>query len=207
VLPPQPAPGPAVSGYLDPDGQPIPASGVWVGSPVVINGRGFGAQVGPTAVSPQGIVTWQGIALTTYMWNDTQIGVTLSYGALGSGTAPLIVTRFDGTTITGPPLAVRTPVGNPAIRRIGKAGAVGEVVGEGFGTTPGVLFIHGYPVPAATWSDTRITWVLTGLVTATDEAAVRRADGGYSSFLADNDLAALPAPGSRVRQGRGGGTR
>ena len=207
VLPASVPVGPKITGYTDADGQPIGSNGIWVGTAVNINGSGFGQQAPPGAVGNSvGTVTWKGIALKTNGWNDTQIQATTSMAAFPSGSAPLVVTKYDGTVITGPNLLLQTPItAGPQIEKISRNGGVGEVTGRGFGSLAGQLFVSGYPTPFLTWTDVKITWDLSldAQRAQTTEAAVRRPDGGYYGLLMPRDTVAVPGVGTHARvQGR-----
>jgi hypothetical protein len=176
---PTPIPSdPVITSYLGPGRTPLPANiTVPVGTMLFINGFNFGSQYGT--------VMGQGKSLRIMTWGGSEIGVILPDQPTGGARLVLTVTRPDGRSVSGASVAlsggapVPTPSPNPTptpgpilqpqIRSYrdeqGSAtqyfleGSRVRVIGEGFGTTPGMLWVDGTPFPAASWSDTEVDFI------------------------------------------------
>jgi IPT/TIG domain-containing protein len=122
-----------------------PTSGL-AGTPVTINGTGFGTVTGQLWLgTAPGIVS---------SWSDTQILATV---AAGSATGTVQVLQA-GVVSNAVPFAVNTPSITSITPTGGIAGSSVTIIGSGFGSPQGsgIVWIGSTPGLAVSWADTQV---------------------------------------------------
>ena len=159
-----------------------PSSGV-IGNQVTINGSGFQASQGTSAL------TFNNLNATVTSWSDTQIVATIPANAV---TGPVAVNVNHGTysnqdvifTLPNPQVATLTPTNGPVGTQV-------QINGRGFGSSQGTSTVTfgNAAATVSSWSDTQV--VATVPPTA-PTGPVKIAEGGITSNA--NIFYTVPAP-------------
>jgi hypothetical protein len=131
-----------------------------MGTPITINGTGFGP------VNVIHLVYIGGVSTNIVSWTDTQVVATVTAG-VQSGTAYVAVTTPDGQSYVNSnavpfTLAPSVPTITGLTPSTGPAGTPVTITGTNFGSTQGdsQVQIGNLPLNVQTWSDTAIVAVI-----------------------------------------------